>query len=187
MKTLLSCKTMFVVFVFITGIAVFPLGNGAAAPGADAAKKNGAVPLHVTSDTMVAEKNASIIEFSGNVAARRARETIHADSIKIYFSEETEENGNAEADRPQIEKMVASGNVHYTSGKREAFADKAVYTAADKILVLTGDRPKVKTGDSYVTGNKITLYQDSDRVVVEGSGDRKVNALFNPEDKVTEK
>lgn len=70
----------------------------------------------------------------------------------------------------------------YTAGDRKAFADKAVYTAQDEILILTGKTAKLMTGSSFVTGKKITLYRLEDKVIVESDGNNRVEALFKPED-----
>ncbi|MBF0113299.1 MAG: hypothetical protein HQK74_11300, partial [Desulfamplus sp.] len=55
-------------------------------------------------------------------------------------------------------------------------------TSTDQKIVLTGDSPRVTTGDSYITGNVITLFQESGKVMVEGGKERRVEALFNSQD-----
>lgn len=137
-------------------------------------------PLHVTSDQMIALKETSMVEFVGNVRATHQDSVMLADSIKVYFNETSKTDG----DNPQsnVKKIVSTGNVRYTAGDRQAFADQAVYTAADETLVLTGKSPKLQTGESFVTGKKITLYRNDDKVLVESDGSQRVEALFNPED-----
>jgi lipopolysaccharide export system protein LptA len=132
---------------------------------------------------MIAQKNTSMIEFIGNVKVTRADSVVFADSIKIYFMDD---NKNKDAQN-NIKKIISTGNVKYTAGERKAFADKAVYTTQDGILVLTGKSPKLITGSSFVTGKKITLFRNQDKVLVESDGTKRVEALFNPEDNITEK
>jgi lipopolysaccharide export system protein LptA len=145
-------------------------------------------PLHVVSDKMVAQKESAMVEFIGNVKAEQEDSTVMADSIKIYFTDDndkTESNKtNAESN---VKKIVSTGNVRYTAGERKAFADKAVYTTIDDTLVLTGNSPKLITGSSFVTGKKITLFRKQDKVIVESGENRRVEALFNPEDTITKK
>jgi len=142
------------------------------------------VPLHIVSDQMVAQKDTSMVEFIGNAKATREDSIIFADSIKIYFEDDNKDKGrNAQNN---IKKIVSTGNVRYTDGERKAFADKAVYTTKDEILILTGKSPKLITGSSFVTGKKITLFRLQDKVLVESDGTKKVEAFFNPEDKILE-
>ncbi len=134
--------------------------------------------LHVTSDKMVAQKDASMVEFIGNVKATREDSVIFADSIKIFIhTAETKKEGQTD-----LKKIIATGNVEYTAGERKAFADKAVYTTEDEILILTGKAPRLITGKSHVTGKKITLFRNDDRAIVESDGQTRVQAIFNPED-----
>ena len=137
-------------------------------------------PLNVTSDSMFAKKITSTIEFKGNVVVTRDDSIIHADSITMFFKKKAEKN---KEDKEKIEKIIATGNVKYFSGERKAFADKAVYTYDTEILVLTGNMPKVITGENSVTGKKITLFQKDGRIIIEGG----VNATFNPDDKTEQK
>lgn len=144
-------------------------------------------PLDVTSDRMVAEKIARLVTFTGNVVAERENSTLNADQVEIYFAEstekKTEENaGKEDSQKSKIDKIIATGNVIYTSEKRKAFADKAVYTSEDETLVLTGEAPRLTTENSFIEGEKITLFRKTDRVVVEKGNNRRVNALINPKD-----
>lgn len=139
------------------------------------------VPLHITSDKMIALKESSMVEFIGNVKAIRVDSIILADSIKVFFN--TDKKKDAQS---SVKEIISAGNVHYTAGERQAFADKAVFTTKDEILVLTGKSPKLITGSSFVTGKKITLFRKLDKVLVESDGSKRVEAVFNPEDSITE-
>lgn len=142
-------------------------------------------PLHVISDKMVALRDTSMVEFIGNVKATRLESILLADSIKVFFNEKSETKD--ETAQSNIKKIVATGNVRGTDNDRKAFADKAVYTAKDDVLILTGKAAKLLTGTSYVTGKKITWFRKLDKVIVETDGTNRVEALFNPEDDFTEK
>ena len=142
-------------------------------------------PLHVVSDKMVAQKDTSMVEFIGNVKATRVDSIVFADSIKIYFVDGNKEKGSDAQNN--IEKIVSAGNVRYIEGERKGFADEAIYTTRDEILVLTGKSPKLITGSSFVTGKKITLFRNQDKVIVESDGEKRVEAFFNPEDNIQNK
>jgi lipopolysaccharide export system protein LptA len=135
--------------------------------------------LNVTADKMVAQKNSSMVEFIGNVKATRGDTIIFADSIKVFIHPaKTKHQG-----KNDLKKIIAAGNVEYTAGERKAFADKAVYTTKDEILILTGKTARLITGKSHVTGKKITLFRNEDKAIVESDGRTRVQAVFNPEDK----
>lgn len=143
------------------------------------AKGSGSIPLHITSDTMVIEKEASTIEFSGSVVAERDDSIINADIVKVILYSDKEKASLSEKKmNPDVKMIMAIGNVKFVSGERTAFADKAVYTSADETLVLTGDSPRVITGENFVTGNKITLFQKSGKIIIESSQKKRVEALF---------
>jgi lipopolysaccharide export system protein LptA len=132
---------------------------------------------------MVAQKGTSMVEFIGNVKATREDSIVFADSIKIYFDDD---NKGKDA-QSNVKEIISTGNVRYSAGDRKAFADKAVYTTQDAILVLTGKSAKLITGSSFVTGKKITLYRNQDKVIVESDSTQRVEAFFNPEDKIIDK
>lgn len=136
-------------------------------------------PIRITSDKMIAEKGSSMVEFIGNVAATQEDSILLADSMKVYFVTDKKKKNQAQSN---ITKIVSSGNVRYTAGERKAFADEAVYTTVDDVLVLKGNAPRLVTGTSFVTGKKITLYRKQDKVLVESDGQKRVEALLNPED-----
>ena len=156
--------------------------------------KSNESPLHVVSDKMIAQKDTSMVQFIGNVKATRDDSILLADSVEIYFNDDKKSKKAATQNKetkpePQnnVKKIIATGNVEYTAGERKGFADKAVYTTQDETVVLTGKSPKLMTGSNFVTGKKITWYRIQDKVIVESDGTKRVEALFNPEDKITEK
>lgn len=162
------------------------------APKSDPTPKNKSIPekeskgineltqtsLEVVSDRMIAQQDKSMVEFIGNARATREDSIVSADSIKIFFhTAETKQEA-----QNNVKEIVSTGNVEYTSGERKAFADKAVYTVETEILVLTGKSPRLVTGESHVTGKKITLFRKEDKVLVESDDKTRVQAVFNPED-----
>ncbi|MEN8210689.1 MAG: LptA/OstA family protein [Thermodesulfobacteriota bacterium] len=182
MKISILCKSIQKCLLLLTFVclAFFFKSN----PGfAQASKEKSQKPLHVVSDKMTAQEQSSMVEFSGNVKAVLEDATVFADSIKIYFNDDKRKKESA--DQSSVKEIISTGNVKYISKERKAFADKAVYTTKDEILILTGKSPKLITGSSFVTGTKITLFRKQDKVIVESDGAKRVEALFNPEDNIT--
>ena len=80
----------------------------------------------------------------------------------------------------KIDKIVATGDVRITRPDGGlATADTASYYHDDEKLVLTGN-PRVKQGNDFVEGAKISLFIRENRSIVEGSKDKKVKAVYYP-------
>ena len=146
--------------------------------------------IHVTSDSMTSERDRAFVTFNGNAIATREGIVIKADAIDVFLYTPDEKKNRARTASPEtdqninqnIKEIIARGNVKFTSEEHRAFADMAVYNTTTELLVLTGEAPKVITGKSYVTGKKITLFQKSGKVIVEGGNNQRVEALFDASD-----
>jgi len=143
--------------------------------------------LHVTSDTMISERSKGFVEFTGNARATSQDSIINADSIKVFLYKDEEKKQLRKESEQNIKEIIATGNVQFLSEDRKAFADKAVYTTLSQVLVLTGEAPKVITGENYITGKKITLFRENGKVVVESGKEKRVEAEFRSKDKVQKK
>ncbi len=175
-KILTSISPVLIFVSTLMGLLLFCTALPAGSQTADPPPEE---PLHIESDRMIARKDQSMVEFIGNVKARRLNSLLLADSMKIFFMDEPAADENSQT---RIKQIISTGNVEYTEGNRKGFADKAVYSTADETLILTGTSPRLVTGSSFITGKKITLFRNQDRVVVESDGSQRVEALFNPED-----
>ena len=137
--------------------------------------------IHVTADMLVSDRNARYAEFSGSVVATREDSTLTCSNLKIFYNEKR--SGETATDSGSVEKMVATGNVRLVFEDKIAVAEKAIYTAADDSIVLTGGEPKVTGGSSFISGEKITLYRTAGRVLVGSGKSQRVEAIFHPADK----
>jgi len=137
--------------------------------------------IHVTADKLVSDRNAQYAEFSGRVIATREDAKLTCNNLKIFYSEKS--SGDIMAESGAVKKMVAVGGVRLVFEDKVAVAEKAVYTAADDSIVLTGGEPKVTGGSSYISGEKITLYRTAGKIMVGSGGSQRVEALFHPADK----
>ena len=79
--------------------------------------------------------------------------------------------------------MVSNGNVIIKFDDRVATSDRAVYMTETKILILTGPGSTIKSENNSVTGEKITLYRDDGRIIVESDSEKQVKAIFQSGDK----
>ncbi len=91
------------------------------------------------------EKN--IATFLDNVKVERPDTIIFSDKMSLYFS-----SGKGNKKQPNkelgvmgnssIDKIVCQGNVRIVRGENISYSEEAVYTAADKKIILSG-RPKL--------------------------------------------
>lgn len=131
-------------------------------------------PIHIKSDRMEAmDKNGTVI-FKGNVIAVKGDLTINADRLDVIYTEKKEKKSGGRQ-RRVLKKIVATGHVKIVQGKKVGTGQKAIYDKQAEKLVLTGDA-QVWEGSNRIKGNRITLYINEDRSVVESSGSQKVEA-----------
>ncbi len=67
-----------------------------------------------------------------------------------------------------ISELLQTGNVIYSDGERKAWADRAQYTPADQLLVLTGT-PRVVEGGATTTANSLRLNRATGDAFAEGA------------------
>jgi lipopolysaccharide export system protein LptA len=139
--------------------------------------------LRITADRLVSDGNANYILFSGNVTTVYEDTMILSDQMKVFY--ENMEEGQDRMGEENIQKIVATGNVTIRFGDRTALCDQAVYTAKTKTIVLTGEDTRIQSGTDYISGKKITIDQNKDRITVDGSPDKRVNAVFAPKNTET--
>ncbi|MBS3732429.1 MAG: hypothetical protein KGY42_05950 [Desulfobacterales bacterium] len=128
---------------------------------------------------MVMQSDRNVAEFIGEVHATQADTTIRSESLKVFYESgadsDMQEGGvNEEA----IRRVTATGSVIINFQDSTAHCEKAVYTAKDGMLVLTGDTARLEGSDSVITGRKITLNRNTGEVVVSGDNDGRVEAVF---------
>ena len=152
-------------------------------PSADSEEKksketNGA-PIVIKADSLELDDKQKIAIFTGNVDVKEKDFVINCQKMVLYYKGEA--TGQAsETGGFNIDKIIATGKVIITRpGGGLATAEKAIYYRGDEKVVLTG-KPKVKQGNDFVRGSKITLYLKENRSVVEGSKTDKVRAVYFP-------
>jgi lipopolysaccharide transport protein LptA len=136
-------------------------------------------PTVITSERLEVDYAKNVFTYTGNVLAVDPQMTLHADKMVAVLGATT--NAAAPATNaavastsapPTIQKVIATGSVVITQGKRRATCGRAEYTGDDGRVVLT-ENPKVETADGTVTGEKITFWRDQDKMDVE-SGSRLI-------------
>lgn len=129
-------------------------------------------PTVITSDELQMDLQKKVATFSGHVKVVDPQGTMTADKMIVYLAEGG--TGTSEGAKPEsgtggsgVSKIEATGGVVISQEGRRAIADEAVYTAADRIVVLSG-AAQVQTGNSLVTGETIIYDMSKNLAVVKG-------------------
>ncbi|MBW2467355.1 MAG: lipopolysaccharide transport periplasmic protein LptA [Deltaproteobacteria bacterium] len=135
---------------------------------------------------MESSQEENFVVFSGHVRANQGDLIINADVMKVrYTGTGKQPNGPAEIPDEelsrQIDKITATGNVKIVQGEWIAIGDNMNFNAAERIVALSGNA-KAWQEQNMVSGEKIILYLDEGRSVVERSADEgeRVKAFIYP-------
>lgn len=142
----------------------------------------GSGQIKITSEQMVMQTGKHFAEFIENVHATQKDTSVRSDRLKVYYKPGTD-TGTQEGglDKNAIERIVATGSVTIDFEDRRAVCEKAVYTAKDNLLTLSGNKPRIESKGNMVTGSKITLNQETGEIVVTGDKQERVEAVFQSE------
>jgi lipopolysaccharide export system protein LptA len=166
-------------------LAIIWLLLSGASHGQTAAPKDDA-PVHIVSDKLEAYQQQQKVIFIGNVVAKQGELTIRGDRMTIYYLEKENPKPNLEKENPKpneeglagkIDRIEVDGGVHITQKAIVATAEHVVYFDEENKIVLTG-KPRVERGKDSIQGDKITLFLDSEKSVVEGGPSRPVEATI---------
>lgn len=126
-------------------------------------------PIYIEADQMSSTEKKNEVLFSGNVDAKQGNLTIRSDTMTVYYQEKGE-NGQAGPikAKQQIEKLICTGNVEITREDWLGTADKMIYLAGQRQVVLNGNA-NAWQGQNKVSGEKIIYYMDEGRSEVVGS------------------
>ncbi len=137
-------------------------------------QENGTQKIQITAESLEADDAKKYAEFAGNVRAVQGGTVITSDRLKIFYEGNPAARGEKKETSVKkpgdaIQKIVASGNVKIRFDNMDAQAAEAVYTTADRILVLSGPGARISKPDSgEITGSKIIINRDDGRIRFEG-------------------
>jgi lipopolysaccharide export system protein LptA len=141
-------------------------------------------PITVTSDQLEYDYKSNVVVYRGDVLAVQGPVKIRSDMLTVTFA-------NADAGRgkgtsggvgstasARLQQIVANGSVRIDHGTRWATGGRAVFDQSTRTFVLT-DSPVMHDGSNEVAGDRVVVYLDENRSVVEG-GRRRVKAVLYP-------
>jgi lipopolysaccharide export system protein LptA len=135
-----------------------------------------AVPLSITSKSMVAKHLDRMVIFEGNVVLKKEDFILTANRLEVTLAPEDPGNNiqdkthesffQASKGKEAISLIEAIGDVQVVQGDRRGKAEHAVYDQKDEKVILTG-HPEVWEKDYRVNGKKMIFFLKEQKNVVE--------------------
>lgn len=172
--------------IFLVDLTFMPVSAFAEDQETAKGRKSAGEPIQITANKLISNAEQKYAEFIGDVKASQQNFVITSDSLRIYYEGDLINKSQQPSNKKMIKRIVAKGDVEITSDEYVAKTDQVEYDVATMVVVLTGENSTVTSGNNSITGSKITLYRADGRIEVEGSSDKRVNALFYSEEKDTD-
>ncbi len=125
-------------------------------------------PVRIEAATLEFEYRTGKLTYAGGVNVTQADITLTSDKLTLKL--DTEDMG-----RPK--EIVAQGNVRIVNGQRIATGGRAVFDQKAQTITLS-EAAVLRDGPNEVAGEKIVVFLDEQRSVVEGGADRVRAVLF---------
>jgi len=127
-------------------------------------------PVKVDADTMEFDYKTMVLTYRGNVVVTQADMTLRSDALRVVLAREGPQ-------RPK--EVVAEGNVRIDAGTRHASGGRAVFDDAKRTVTLS-DQARLSDGPNEVAGERVVVFIDEQRSVVEGGPERVRAVLYPP-------
>lgn len=185
--------SVLVTLLLATSVAAAPVGDEAGAPapggilGLGKLGGNRKDPITVTADNLEYDYKSNVVVYKGAVEVVQGDVKLRSDNLTITLAGDAKD---AKAEKPadgaaatpdesaRVKEIVAAGNVRIDQGLRWAVGGRAVFDQDNRTLVLT-ENPVLHEGKNEVAGDRVVVYLDEDRSVVEG-GRKRVKAVLFP-------
>jgi lipopolysaccharide export system protein LptA len=126
-------------------------------------------PVRIDAATMEFDYKTKVLSYRGGVVVTQADMTLHSETLRVILDPD-------HPDKPR--EVVAEGKVQIDKGERRATGGRAVFDNTARTVTLS-DEARLRDGPNEVTGERVVVYLDEQRSVVEGGQDR-VRAVLYP-------
>jgi lipopolysaccharide export system protein LptA len=136
-------------------------------------------PITVTADALEYDYKANVVVYRGDVVATQGDVKVRSDKLTVTLAAERSTSAaDPSKSSPRLQQIVAVGSVRIDNGTRWATGGRAVFEQGTRTLVLT-ETPVLHDGSNEVAGDRVVVYLDENRSVVEG-GRKRVKAVLYP-------
>jgi lipopolysaccharide export system protein LptA len=130
-------------------------------------------PIVVHSKELEFDYQSNRVFYRGDVRATQGDIAIDCDELIVFFDRADDVR------RAELRAVVATGNVVITQGERRATGGKAVFNQVDRQIALL-ENPVLRDGLNEVRGDRLTVYLDEGRSVMESGKKDRVSAVLYP-------
>jgi len=148
----------------------------AAPAGAQLSAQGG--PISYSADNLEYTDNQRQLVLTGNVDVVQNDSRLQADKLTLFFKAGAQGGGNA-LGTGDIERIIAEGQVFYTTPEQKARGDRAVYDVASDSVTFTGN-VVVVSEDNAIRGNTLVMEIGRGRTVLRPEGSGRVQGVFRP-------
>ena len=128
-------------------------------------------PVQIDADAMEFDYKGKILTYRGSVKVTQADMTLHSETLRVTLDPD-------HPDKPR--EVVAEGKVQIDKGDRHATGGRAVFDNVARTVTLS-DQARLHDGPNEVAGERVVVYLDEQRSVVEGGGGQdRVRAVLYP-------
>lgn len=156
--------------------AVLAAAGALAAGAAHAQLSQNKGPIDITGDSMVVRDPDHIVIWKGRVEVLQDQDRLRTDLLNIYYKAAPKSPAAPKADAAApggdfgaIDRMEAIGNVYFVRPTEIAKGDKAVYTADNQTIVITGD-VVLTQGENVGRGSRLVIDLATGNSTLEGGG-----------------
>ena len=128
--------------------------------------------MRIDADAMEFDYKTTVLTYRGSVTVTQADMTLRSDTLRVTLDSE-------HPDKPR--EVVAEGNVQIDKGERRATGGRAVFDNAARTVTLS-EQARLQDGPNEVAGERVVVYLDEERSVVEG-GQERVRAVLYPSER----
>ncbi len=127
-------------------------------------------PISITADMLEFDYRQRVLTYKGHVTATQGDMKLQSSTLTVSLDDQAE---------GRVKEVVAEGDVHLEKGTRWATAGRAVFDQTRRTAVLSKDAV-LHDGPNQVSGERVVVYLDEERSVVEGGNGRVKAVLFPP-------
>jgi lipopolysaccharide transport protein LptA len=137
--------------------------------------------IQIKADRLIADLEANLAEFAGNVQVSQGNTVLTADRLQLYYRKNSKYQQDMILDKGALDKLEARGEVKilFGDGNATACAEMTEYIPASDELVLSGSNSTVVSGDNSISGSKLIFYRSEGRIRVDSDGIEPVKVVFS--------
>ena len=146
--------------------------QGAPMFGGFLAQSNEPIRIDASSLERTLRDGREVLEYSGNVVARRGDMVIRASVLTVLLPAPGGPGG-------AFERITATGNVSVISGAQNATANNAVMDMVRRTIIMTGD-VSLADGTNQMSGQTLTIDLATGGWLLETGANQRVVTVINP-------